>query len=268
MSATPEQIADANRIPFPPTEREDLEAWRLYIDEAGRKNMAVRVPLEVVAALKKEAIPSLPTVPLTREEVDAAIAKGIPSLPTVRLAPQGLSKKEKQIENDAKKDNGTEKAQRIKSVTFPRINKGLPSTAGSRIERLVLYATSIAIHDSGQKQTEKDPQQNDETEKAQGSKLETFLKINKDLLSTPGSRIERLFLHAASIAIFAIWLVADKLNQRKKLPVELKTDEDRANRQDFRAKNKPLTELQQRGADLLRGQGLEKGQAKVACRSW
>jgi hypothetical protein len=222
MSATLEQIADANRIPFPPTERENLEAWRLYIDEAGRKNMAVRVPLEVLAALKKEAIPSFPTVPLTREEVDAAIAKGIPSSPTVRLAPQGLSR-------DRPKSSVQNK------------NKG---------------------QSFQQKQIEKEPKENNKTKKAQGINLETFLKINKDLVSTAGSRIERLFLHAASIAIFAIWWTAHELNLRKKIPVDLKTDGNRANRQNFRANTQtqaanikvnqqPLPKLQQKGAGLL-----------------
>jgi hypothetical protein len=140
-------------------------------------------------------------------------------------------------------------------------------------------ASSFQDKDSQQEQIEKEKEiQNDATEKARAPKLETFLKINKDLLRTAGSPIERLFLHAASIAVFAIWLVADKLNQQKKIPVELKTDKNRANRQNFRGKTqteaakitgkqRPLVALQQKGADFLRGQGLGKGQAKVACRS-
>jgi hypothetical protein len=225
------------------------------------QSAAVRAKL---AAMEVEHIASLPTQRLegihnarrfSREEVDAALAKDMASFTTLRLAPQQLSK-DKSASSFQKKDQDFRRKQSEKKPE--KNNKDLPSTPGNRIERLVLYATSIAIHDSRQKQTEKDPQQNNETEKTQGTKLETFLKINKDLLSTAGSRIERLFLHAASIAIFAIWLVADKLNQRKKIPVQLKTDGNRANRQNFRTKtqartanieaNRPLPRQQEEGA--------------------
>jgi hypothetical protein len=201
MSATAEQIENANTIPRPPTDPENLEAWRVYLDEATRRRCCVRVPLKVHAALWKEGIASLPTVSLARQNFG--------------------------------NDNSTSSSQNK--------NQG---------------------QDFQQRQIKKDPKENNKTKKAQGINLETFLKINKDLLSTAGSPIERLFLQAASIAIFAIWWAAHELNLRKKIPVELETDGNRTNRQNFRANTQTqapnikvnqqsLPKLQQKGAGLL-----------------
>ena len=151
------------------------------------------------------------------------------------------------------------------------IAKGIPSlpttsSSQTKSQGQDLQPSQIKKDPKKNNETEKDPAESKETEKAQETKLETFLKINKDLLSTAGSPIERLFLHAASIAVFAISLGRSRVKSAKENSGLTKTDGNRENGQNFRAKTQtqavnikvnvevhqpPLEELRQKGADFV-----------------